>query len=482
MSRQMLRLACCWFVVLGIATPGWWMLGSAPRALAQNATGDRSTAPPRPNLLLILADDLGYGDVGFQGAPDLLTPRMDQLAQQGMRFRKMRANATVCSPTRAAILTGKYPDRVGVPGVIRTNPRNSWGFLDPSVTTLADQLGGAGYHTAIVGKWHLGLEEPNLPNQRGFDFFHGFLGDMMDDYYTHQRHGKHYMRRNRQVIYPEGHATDLFTDWAIDYLRQRSQEPTRPFFLYLPYNAPHFPIQPPEDWLEKVQQRAPELSLPRARNVALIEHLDHSIGRVLDALKELSLEDNTVVVLTSDNGGSLPHSQRNLPWRDGKQSHYDGGLRVPFVIRFPGEVPPGSQSEVPGLTFDVAPTFLDLAGVDIPKSMDAISLRPQWKDPTSPVVERELYFVRREGGDRYVGAAYHALIRGRWKLMQNSPSAPWELYDLQADAAEVQEVADRHPGIVSELKKRLSWHIQQGGQVPWQSSHENRRLLEPAGR
>lgn len=175
------------------------------------------SAAPGPNILLILADDHGYGDVSAYGNSDVRTPNIDRIGAEGMRFTRMRANCTVCSPSRAALLTGRYADRVGVPGVIRTQPEDSWGYLDPAVPTLADGLKQAGYHTAIIGKWHLGLEAPNLPNLRGFDFFHGFLGDMMDSYTTHQRHGINYMRRNAEVIEPRGHATELFTAWAADY-------------------------------------------------------------------------------------------------------------------------------------------------------------------------------------------------------------------------------------------------------------------------
>lgn len=169
-------------------------------------------ADTAPNLLVILADDLGIGDVGAYRQADIQTPAIDRLAAEGMLFTNMRANCTVCSPSRAALLTGCYADRVGVPGVIRTDADNSWGFLDPSVPTLAARLKQAGYHTAIVGKWHLGLTSPNTPTERGFDHFHGFLGDMMDSYTTHLRHGNNYMRLGTEEITPEGHATDLFTD------------------------------------------------------------------------------------------------------------------------------------------------------------------------------------------------------------------------------------------------------------------------------
>ncbi len=420
-----------------------------------------------PNFLLIFTDDHGYGDVSTYHRSDVQTPNIDRLATEGMLFTTMRANCTVCSPSRAALLTGRYADRVGVPGVIRTHPENSWGYFDPAVPTIADELRKAGYHTAIVGKWHLGLQSPNTPNDRGFEFFHGFLGDMMDSYVTHLRHGNNYMRRNAETIDPEGHATDLFSDWAADYLRARAERTDQPFFLYLAYNAPHFPIEPPADWLAKVKQRAPQLDEKRAKNVAFVEHLDHGIGRVLGALDETGLDKNTVVVFTADNGGSLPHAQNNDPWRDGKQSHYDGGLRVPFMARWPGHIEPGSRCDYAGLVFDLFPTFLELAGATPPADLDAVSLVPLLRGEriTAP---RELYFTRREGGLAYGGKSYEAIIRGDWKLLQNDPYSPLELYHLKNDPFEQHNLAEDNKTILRELASALRAHIQRGGATPWQ--------------
>ena len=422
----------------------------------------------KPNFIVIFADDLGYGDVSTYHPSDVRTPQIDQLAAEGMLLTSMRANCTVCSPSRAALLTGRYADRVGVPGVIRTKPEDSWGWFDPTVPTLADELKRVGYHTAIVGKWHLGLESPNTPNERGFDFFHGFLGDMMDSYTTHLRHGNNYLRRNREVIEPQGHATELFTDWASEYLVERAKQKEQPFFLYLAYNAPHFPIEPPAEWLAKVKERAPQLDEKRAKNVAFVEHLDHSIGRVLKMLKETGLDQNTVVVFTSDNGGSLPHAQNNDPWRDGKQSHYDGGLRVPFMVRWPGQIKAGSRSDYVGLSFDIFPTFLELAGATPSKELDAVSLVPVLKGGkiTTP---RDLYFVRREGGVSYGGKSYEAIIRGEWKLLQNDPYSAMELYNIQNDPGETKDLAASNKKVVNELAAALRLHIQRGGATPWQA-------------
>ena len=449
-----------------------WVAASGPLAFSvwlAFAAHACAGAAAKPNLLLILTDDHGYGDVSMYERRDVFTPNLDRLASEGMLFTRMRANCTVCSPSRAAILTGQYPDRVGVPGVIRTDPANSWGYLDPRVPTLADRLRGAGYATAIVGKWHLGLESPNTPTERGFDFFHGFLGDMMDSYLTHRRHDQNYLRRNREVIDPAGHATDLFSEWAAAWLRERADD-RRPFFLYLAYNAPHFPIEPPPAWLERVKQRAPDMDPKRALNVALVEHLDDGIGRVLAALRESGLDQHTLVVFTSDNGGSLPHAQNNDPWRDGKQSHYDGGLRVPFAVRWPGRVTAGSRSDYAGQTFDIAPTFLEAAGIARPAEFDAVSLLPVLGGTADSAPARDLYFVRREGGPAYGGKSYEALVRGDWKLLQNSPYGALELYNLKDDPQEKRNVLPQNPRIARELEAALRAHIQRGGATAWQKS------------
>ncbi len=438
-----------------------WLLLAALTASAH--AGD---APP--NLVLILADDLGIGDVSAYRRAEVRTPNIDRLAQEGMLFSAMRANATVCSPTRAAILSGRYADRVGVPGVIRSHPEDSWGWFDPRVPTLAAALKPAGYQAALIGKWHLGLQPPNTPNERGFDLFQGFLGDMMDSYTTHLRHGTNYLRHNGAVITADGHATDLFTQWAVEYLRARAVEPARPFFLYLAYNAPHFPIEPPAEWLARIRQREPQLPEKRARNVALVEHLDDGIGRVLAALDAHGLARQTLVVFTSDNGGSLPHGQSNDPWRDGKQSHYDGGLRVPFLVRWPGVVSPGSRSDYAGLTFDIFPTFLEAAGAALPAGLDAVSVASLLRGGPAPAGPRDLYFVRREGGERYGGNSYEALIRGPWKLLRNDPSSPLELYHLQQDPGETTNLAAQERLVFNSMRAALRRHIQRGGEVPWQ--------------
>jgi arylsulfatase A-like enzyme len=434
------------------------LAGLTPPAIAADA---------RPNLLVILADDLGRGDYSAFGTPDIRTPNIDRLCREGMTFENFYANSCACSPSRAALLSGCYPDRVGVPGLVRHTLEDNWGYLSAKATLLPKALQPARYHTAIVGKWNLGLEPPNTPNDRGFDLFHGFLGDMMDDYWKHLRAGHNFLRLNREVIQPVGHATDLFTDWACSYLEQRAHA-GGPFFLYLAYTAPHDPIQPPPDWLAKVQQRQPGLGEKRAKIVALIEHLDSGVGRVLGTLDRLKLAENTLVILTSDNGGNLLYGANNGPWRSGKTHMYEGGLRVPGMARWPGRIQPGSRTRHMALSMDIYPTLCAAAGIAPAADIDGVSFLPTLLGKPQPAPPGNRYFVLREGGPIFGGRTSNALIEGPWKLLQDRPDLPRELYNLQADPQETADLAAKKKQIFLRLDAAMRRHIQQGGQVPWE--------------
>ncbi len=420
-----------------------------------------------PNIVVILADDLGRADYSAFATKDLRTPSIDRLYREGMGFENFYANSCVCSPSRAALLTGCYPDRVGVPGVIRHHAEDSWGRLSQRATLLPQSLKKAGYHSAIIGKWHLGLTSPNTPTERGFDFFHGFLGDMMEDYWTHLRNGQNFMRRNQAVIDPKGHATDLFTTWACDYLEERAKA-GGPFFLYLAYNAPHDPIQPPPDWLEKVRKREPGINDKRAKLVALIEHLDHGIGQVLERLDQLRLAENTLVLFTSDNGGSLQFGANNGPWRSGKGHMYEGGIRVAAAARWPGKIRPGSRTARMSLTMDIFATLCNVAGAQPPPEIDGVSFLPSLLGSPQEQDRSGLYFVRREGGAAYGGKTIEAIFQGEWKLLQDSPFGPLELYNIQRDPLETTNLAAKQKRVLRELSASLRRQIQRGGQTPWQ--------------
>ena len=422
----------------------------------------------KPNILLIMSDDQGYHDVSYYNTKDIKTPNIDQIRNEGIRFDNFYANSPVCSPTRASLMSGLYPHKAGVPGVIRTNKKNNWGYLKTDFLSLPQELNKLKYNTALVGKWHLGLNYPNTPIDRGFKFFHGFLGDMMDDYWNHKRHGYNYMRLNEKIIEPVGHATDLFTDWSIDYIESQEKR-KKPFFLFLSYNAPHFPVQPPKKYLEDVTNREKEIDSIRANLVAFIEHMDYGIGRVINSLKETNQYKNTVIIFTSDNGGHNPSKANNGPLRDGKQSLYEGGLKVPTVISWQNKIKKNSVSNKTLLTMDLYPTIIEIAGKKVKDKIDGVSFVDELKNPKSNHKnERILYFTRREGGNRYGGKSINALRKGSWKLIQNNPYQPQELYDLKNDPLEKKNLINDKIDIYMELNKLMMDKIQEGGQTPWQ--------------
>jgi len=433
-------------------------------------------ANERPNILVIMADDLGYGDLSIQGAQDLQTPNIDKIAKQGLIFNQFYANSTVCSPSRASFVTGKYPDKAGVPGVVRQYPSINWGYLDPNTTTIADELKQRGYDTALIGKWHLGLSSPNLPNERGFEHFHGFLGDMMDDYWTHLRAGVNWMRLNSETIEPKGHATDIFTDWAVDYLAD-SVDSAQPFFLFLAYNAPHFPIQPPEEYLKIVKEREPKLSDKRANNVAFVEHLDDAVGRIMRQLKHSGLDENTIVVFTSDNGGALQYAQSNGKLRGGKGNMFEGGIRVPTFVRWLGKISPNQNTDNVAMLMDLMPTFTEIASNTKPKDIDGISIMPMLLKPEKMAKERTLFWVRKEGWD-HNGLSYYAARKGAHKLVQNTPYQPFQFFNLIDDPFEKFPLEENSAKEFSELRAELTQHIRSSGHVPWQRKPNINKLKQ----
>jgi arylsulfatase A-like enzyme len=423
----------------------------------------------QPNIVFILVDDLGYGDLSVNGGTDIKTPNIDQLFKSGVTFNNFYSNSTVCSPTRASLITGRYPDLVGVPGVIRGVKDQSWGYLREDAITLPDILNKAGYETALIGKWHLGLEGPNTPNERGFKFFHGFLGGMMHDYYNHLQHGNNYMRKNDSVVTAKGHATDVFSDWAIDYINVQKNTDS-PFFMLLAYNAPHYPIQPPKEWYEKVKNREKDISDKRAKNVALVEHLDDGIGRVIKALKASGQYENTIIVFSSDNGGHLPSEASNGNFRGGKIDMYEGGIKVPTCMVWNNRIESNSTSNVIGVTMDFYATLTYLAGIEINHEVDAINLRPDIGDKTIKKDDRTIYFVRR-AGYKYSGLCYYAVRKGDYKLVQNSPFEEFQLFNIVEDPLETIPLDD-NPKEFHNLRYQLSQHIRKAGAIPWQKKEK----------
>ena len=421
-----------------------------------------------PNILLILADYHGYGDVSVHNGPHVQTPHIDRIAEDGIRFTQFYANSSVCSPSRASLMTGRYPDRVGVPGVVRTHPENSWGYFRQSAVTLPSLLKQNEYHTSLIGKWHLGLEPENHPCRRGFDYFHGFLGDMMDDYYTHLRHKQNYMRKDLESIDPRGHATDLFSDWAVDLIHSQYHS-SEPFFIYLAYNAPHTPIQPPKDWIERVRQREPDASEERVRYVALVEHMDAGIGRVLDALKKTEQLSNTLVIYTSDNGGQLNVGATNGVLRGAKGQMYEGGIRVPSCVMWPNQIDAGQVTNEVAMLMDLCPTLCEVANVPINHNIEGCSIWPTLQGEQQNFAERILYWVRKEGGKSFLGLNQHAVRRGNIKLLHNNPFEPLELYDLNTDPQEAEDQAKTQTDLFRQMGEILQLETQQNGAVIWQA-------------
>ena len=420
-----------------------------------------------PNVLLILADDHGYGDISAHNGPSIQTPNIDRIAEQGTRFTRFYANSSVCSPSRASLMTGRYPDRAGVPGVIRTHPENSWGYFRQDAVTLPSALKQKDYRTALIGKWHLGLEPENHPCKRGFDHFHGFLGDMMDDYYTHRRHDINYMQHGFDTIDPRGHATDLFTEWSMDFIR--AQAPSfEPFFLYLAYNAPHTPIQPPDEWIARVQEREPDISPQRAKYIALVEHMDAGIGRVLDTLEDTDQLSNTLVIYTSDNGGQMNVGAHNGPLRGQKGEMYEGGIRVPTCAMWPGYIQDGQVTDQVALLMDLFPTICEVAGASIPEGIEGRSIWQTLQGEQQDFSERILYWLRREGGQQFLGQCQHAIRRGDIKLLHNSPFEPLELYNLSNDPLETTDNAQTETALFREMSQLFQAETQKAGSVPWQ--------------
>ncbi len=436
------------------------------------ALSSSSLMAKTPNIIIILVDDLGFGDLSCQGqANDIKTPNIDLLLNKGIRFTNLYANCTVSSPSRAALLTGEFPDLVGVPGVIRTNPNDSWGYLRRDAILLPQLLKNEQYHTAIIGKWHLGLESPNTPTERGFDYFHGFLGDMMDDYYTHKRQGKDLMFENRELVFPKGHATDIFTNWAISYVNEQKSSP-HPFFLYLAYNAPHFPEQAPQEWLDRVKLRQPEMSSKRAKLVALIEHLDYNIGQLYDELQKNGQIENTVIFFASDNGGNLPSEANNHPYRGGKQDMYEGGIHVPGGVYWKNHIQSAVNDNLVML-FDFFPTICELTGTKISQPIDAISIAPLLRAEKQITDDRFLVWTRREGGLEYLGRDYFACRYKNLKMVQNRPSNAFQFYNIEEDMQEKKPLQNTNTPEFDTIRRALMQHILKAGQVPWQKKNNN---------
>ncbi|MBK9170229.1 MAG: sulfatase-like hydrolase/transferase [Bryobacterales bacterium] len=330
----------------------------------------------RPNVVLLVADDLGYGDLSSYGAPDIQTPNIDSLGRDGVRFTQFYANAPECTPTRTALLTGRYQQRVGglecaigVDDVGRYDEaewlanRGELG-LPTSEATMAALFKKAGYRTGMFGKWHLGYRDKFRPERHGFDAAFGILGGNAD-YFTHREdNGREVLFKNGSMIRREGYLTDLFVEEAVAWLRQPGLRRNTPFFLYVPFTAPHTPIQDP-DGFDPATGTAPRRQGDRSLYAKMVERMDRRIGAILGEIEQQGAAENTIVIFISDNGADA--NGRNAPFRGRKSALWEGGIRVPCLIRWPAKLPRGAVCEQVMLTMDLAPTLLAACGIGPPR-------------------------------------------------------------------------------------------------------------------
>ena len=413
--------------------------------LASNAAAADTRPNTKPNIIVILADDLGYGDTSIYGHGWVKTPQLDRMAAEGLLFTDFHSNSSVCSPTRAAFLTGRYQQRVGIVDVIASHLDTPG--LDPSELTLPRLMKQAGYRTAIFGKWHLGMELRNNPLKHGFDEFKGYL-DGAADYHAHAKDWYDGLEQKDQP----GYSTYLITANAIDFIERNKQ---RSFFLYVAHQAVHLPFQTPEDTVEnrkpfpQSEMWKPERIRPKYQ--IMLEEMDKGIGQILDSVKSCGLADHTLVFFFSDNGAILPGGS-NEPFRGGKFSHYEGGHRIPAIAWWPGKIKPGSRTDAFALGMDLLPTFADIAEIEVPKErkLDGTSIKDVLlRQATLP--DRKIFF----GYEPKLGTA---MRDGKWKMIVKGDKV--ELYDLDKDIGETHNLADQQPERAAPMKEEIArWKV-----------------------
>lgn len=435
----------------------------------------QSSFSAQPNVVLILADDLGWSDLACYGSDFYETPHLDRLAREGMRFTQNYAACTVCSPTRSALMTGKYPARTHItdwiPGRMPENPKllvPEWTkFLPLDEITLAEVFKASGYATASIGKWHLG-EGEHVPEKQGFDV--NIAG-------TNSGSPPSYIAPWKIPTLTEGKDGDYLTDRLGEEAAAfvvRSKD--KPFFLYLPHFAVHTPVQGRADLVRKYEAKLrPGLMHTNTGYAAMMESLDSAVGRVLAALEENKLAENTIVIFTSDNGGRVP-TTANKTLRVGKGSAYEGGLRVPLIVRWPGVTKPGSISDTPTITMDVFPTLLEMTGVKAVASAsttgasgrDGLSLVPLLRG-NGAISRSELFWHYPHHQHYQLGGSmpFGAIRSGDFKVIEFYNDMHIELYDLKADLGEQHDLATTQPEKAKQLRDRLhAWRKEVGAQMP----------------
>lgn len=425
----------------------------------------------RPNIIMIMTDDQGYGDLSCMGATDFVTPHLDRMAQEGARFSCMYANSSVCSPSRASLLTGRYPGYAGVRSILAGHRRASG--LTPQVPTIATAVRPLGYHTGIVGKWHLGLQPQSRPGANGFDSFYGFLAGCID-YYSHifywgmangHTNPSHDLWENEEEVYQNGeYFTELVTRKSVEYIQDHKDEP---FLLYVGYNAPHYPMHAPQKYL----QRFAHLPWDRQIMAAMISAVDDGVGEIRAELARQGLLENTIIYFQSDNGPS--RESRN--WMDGRQDSYyggtsgqftgckfslfEGGVRVPAIISWPGQIPAGQVIDTPAVSMDIFPTVLQAAGGEAGAyALDGHSILPMLRGGKE-IVHDQIFWELSE---------QTAVREGKYKLVLNGyvvedepAQDPVFLADLEADPSERINLAAQMPELTERLTKAaLDWRAE----------------------
>jgi arylsulfatase A-like enzyme len=440
-------------------------------------SGTGADAPPRPNIVFVLADDLGWTDTGAYGSRYYETPHIDRLAAQGMKFTRFHASPN-CQPTRAALMSGQYAPRTGVYTVGSIDrfawwtrslrPADNVATLPTEKTTVAQSLQAAGYATGMFGKWHLGEQGARHPRQRGFDEAIVTMGKHFD------------FATNPKTTGPPGqYLADFLTDRAVDFIQRHKDGP---FFLYLAHFAVHTPIHAKPDLVARFKDKPPVGGHRNPTYAAMIASVDASVGRVMQTLADLGLATNTVLIFASDNGGVGGYAREglrqagdvtdNAPLRSGKGSLYEGGTRVPFIVRWPGVTRPGSTCAVPAIHVDLFPTLLELTGAAPPaQPLDGESLVKLLRDPAA-TLQRDAIYQHFPG---YLGAGAGqwrttpvGVIQARdWKLMEFFEDGRLELYNLRADLGETNNLAQAEPARPKELHARLlAWRKELKAPMP----------------
>ena len=432
----------------------WKQVGLALLALALSGCWEQKSSQ-KPNIIFIMIDDLGYGDIGCYGSQINNTPNIDKLAKEGILFSDYHSNGAMCTPTRASLITGKYQYRFGekfewaIHGV--TDYEDG---LPTEGASIAESLKKAGYTTGMYGKWHLGYKPPYLPANHGFDDFIG-LGSGDGDHHTHiNRWGKEDWWHNDELKMEEGYSTDLITDHSINFIKEHKDEP---FFLYVSHLAIHFPWQGPDDPGHREEGKNYEEDkwgvIPDRNNVSqhvksMIKSIDNGVGKIMKVLKDLNLDDNTLVIFTSDNGGYTNYQDShfnissNAPLRGQKTDVYEGGHRVPFIARWPKKIKANSKSDATVMTMDMYPTFMEIAKAKTPQNLklDGISILPNLLNKRA-LPDRAICW---KIGEK------RAIRKGKWKLCMVDENEP-ELFDLSKDIGEANNLAVEHPELVKQL-------------------------------